>query len=289
MMYFLSILACTFWGADAERSLDQFFGGLPVALYVKYVCLIAVCHLYRQMLHEVIDLPYSRWLDNIGLAAIVLGFVSFVNYAWQQPISLERLRYIIIGARDAVIVAYIFTTFLRGVLTLLRREKILAIRLKLISIAVFFVLFSLSACGSTSAAILTILDIGDPAYAARVLQPFLYVAILFFVLTLIPYRWFAGVHNLSKLLLYQRLLGLEKRVYDLADIPTNNREGSRLLLRSQQIELAIYRTVISILDAYSLISLDGDSHPLTQHIRDSVAKHPHYGDLVQALARWKDV
>ncbi len=40
LQFFLSILAFSFWGEAAEASLDHHFGNLPVALYLKYVCLI---------------------------------------------------------------------------------------------------------------------------------------------------------------------------------------------------------------------------------------------------------
>ena len=35
LMFFLSILACTFWGEAAEMALDRYLGGLPVALYLN--------------------------------------------------------------------------------------------------------------------------------------------------------------------------------------------------------------------------------------------------------------
>ena len=43
----------SFWGRAAEAALDQYFEGQPVALYLKFICLIWVCHLYLQMLQEV--------------------------------------------------------------------------------------------------------------------------------------------------------------------------------------------------------------------------------------------
>jgi hypothetical protein len=139
MMYFFSILACTFWGAEAERALDQFFDGLPVALYLKYICLIAVCHLYRQMLREVIALPQSVFLDYLGPAAIGLGLLSFIIWIIWQPIPLEDLRFIIIGARDATIVIYIMGSFLRDTVVMLREEQVNAMQFKQTAIVLFFV------------------------------------------------------------------------------------------------------------------------------------------------------
>ncbi len=62
LMFFLSILAFTFWGEAAEASLDQHFHHLPVALYLKYVCLIGVCQLYLQMLRDIGSYPQNRTL-----------------------------------------------------------------------------------------------------------------------------------------------------------------------------------------------------------------------------------
>jgi hypothetical protein len=122
LMFFLSVLACSFWGEAAEMRLDRNFGGLPIALYLKYFCLVGVCHLYWQLLQDVVTMPAStRWLKGLVWAACGLGVVSFIDVAVRNPISRADLRFIVIGARDAVVCVYIFAGFFRGTWMVLRR------------------------------------------------------------------------------------------------------------------------------------------------------------------------
>lgn len=215
LMYFWSILACSFWGRAAENQLDQFFAGLPVALYLKYVCLISVCHLYRQMQRDVLGLPYSFWIDNLWTAATSIGILSLIGYAWFKPISLEALRYIVIGARDAVIVTYILGAFLNGIHILLKQETDAIIRFKQRCIALFFIFFAVSAVGSISAAVFTLLGVSGAAEAAQIMQPWLYLAILLFISSLLPYSWIAPILVYRRICLYRRIRRLEREVYEL--------------------------------------------------------------------------
>lgn len=284
LMFFLSILAFTFWGEAAEVSLDQYFHHLPVALYLKYVCLIGVCHLYLQMLREVGSYPQSHTLlDDLAPTAIGLGLLSFVLYARFEPIPLAELRFIVIGARDLVVLLFIVFGFLRGTLSMWRQERVLAMRLKQIAIVLFFACFAITTFGSMSAAVMTILHLGDAPAAARVLQPFIYPAVLFFALMLVPYRWYAGVLHLQRLYTYYRLKRIEQVVTQLAGTPPDPHTLQNVLTHSGELELAIYHTVISILDCYPMIRHTGEANQLVAEIHHCVLHHPDYADLVGAL------
>ena len=124
LMFFLSILSFTFWGEEAEISLDQHFHDMPVALYLKYLCLIGVCHLYLQMLRKVgSHIHIVRWLDHLAPIAIGLGLLSFALYGLFTPIESAELRYIVIAARDLVIFLFIILGFLRGTLSMWKQER----------------------------------------------------------------------------------------------------------------------------------------------------------------------
>jgi len=290
LMFFLSILACTFWGEAAEMSLDRHFDDLPVALYLKYVSLIGVCHLYRQLLRDVGGLSgTSPLLDYLAPTAIGLGVLSFIGFAWLAPIPRDDLRYIVIGTRDAVILLYILTGFYRGTLAMWQREQVLAMRLKQASIILFFSFFAISTVGSITAAVLTVLQIGDPARAARILQPFLYPAIFFFILMLIPYRWYAALPHYQSLWRYYQLKQLEQRILQLAQSEPNPDPLPWVILHAERLELAIYRTVISILDVYPMLPDTTDARLLANTIKESLMNHPDYTDLIVALARCADV
>ncbi len=57
-----------------------------------------------------------------------------------------------------------------------------------------------------------------------------------------------------------------------------------ILPRSGDLELAIYRTVISILDCYPAIQDMNDDGGLFARIHQCVTDNPDYGNLVGALA-----
>lgn len=284
LMFLLSILAFTFWGEAAEASLDQHFYHLPVALYLKYVCLIGVCHLYLQMLREVGSYPHSRTLlDYLGSTSIGLGLLSFVLYAPFEPIPLAELRFIVIGARDLVVLLFIVFGLFRGTLSMWRQEQVLAMRLKQIAIVLFFACFAITTFGSISAAVMTILHVGDAAAAAQVLQPFIYPTVFFFALMLIPYRWYAGVLHLQRLYAYYRLKRVEHVVTRVAGTPPDSHTLPNVWLRPGELELAIYRTVISILDCYPMIRDTGEANKMVAEIHHCVLNHLDYDDLVGAL------
>lgn len=285
-MFLLSVLAFTFWGEAAEAALDQYFHQLPVALYLKYVCLISVCHLYHQLLRQVGGLPRQRTgLDYLAPAAVGLGLLSFVLNAIYVPLPKAELRYIVIGARDMVVSVFILWGFLRGTLVMWQQERVLAMRLKQTALLLFFVCFLITALGSVSAAVMTLLRQGDAALAAGFLQPFLYPAVMFFALTLVPYRWYSGLLHLQRLCTYYRLKCMERWLARRVGTQPNQHQVRVWWLQSAALELAIYRTVISILDEYPL--LRDVSRQDFVRLHRCVLQHREYNDLVNALAAYR--
>jgi hypothetical protein len=284
--YFLSVLAFTFWGDSAEQLLDQYFYGLPMALYLKYICLIWVCHLYLQMLKDVTpSLHIPAALDHVFPMMVGLGLVSFAMYAVFHPIPLMDLRYVVIGLRDAVILIYIVFGLGAGTWAMRGQEQVFAMRLKQTAVVLFFIFFTLTAVGSISAMVMTAFHVGDAAFAAHVMEPFVYPAALCFVITLVPYRWYAVLLHVKRLMIYYQLRQVERTVVPLAGTPGNRYTMSHLVLHPAHLELAIYRTVIAILDSYALIDRGSQSvAPIFVRIERCAQTNPDYADLVNALA-----
>lgn len=285
LLYLLSVLAFTFWGATAEMSLDRHFGGQPVALHLKAVCLIGVCHLYRQMLRETDPAGHTGvGLDWLAPAAVGLAALSLLLYAWNAPVALPELRLIVIGARDAVVLTFILTAFLSGTWRLWQREGVPAMRLKQSAILLFFISYGITSLGSVSAGMMTVLGMGDAEQAAQLLQPFLYPTLFFFVLMLVPYRWYSGLFYLQRLLTYYRLLRLERALIRCMPLsPACERERD-MIAGSGRLELAIYRTVIAILDSYPNLRDTEEGLMTFAAIQACVKDNPAYPDLVEALA-----
>ena len=284
LLFFLSILALSFWGRAAEASLDQYFDGQPVALYLKYICLIGVCHVYLQMMQEVGSYR-SRFgfLHYLAPTAIGLGLLSFILYVLFEPIALPDLRLIIIGARDAVVLAFIGFGFLWSTLSMWRNEQVAAMRFKQTCILLFFGSFAMTTLGSISAAVMTIFRVGDAAYAAQVFQPFVYPTVLFFMLMLFPYRWVTMLIYLQRLYTFYRLKRVERLIMSHLDPSTalQSRDLGAVWRQPERLELAIYQSVIVILDCYPL--LKGADH-LYARIERCATHSTDYSDLVLALA-----
>ncbi|MEO1439204.1 MAG: hypothetical protein AAFV33_02305 [Chloroflexota bacterium] len=290
LMFFLSVLACTFWGEAAEMQLDRHFRDLPVALYLKYFCLVGVCHLYWQLLQDVVELPAStHWLNGVIWAAGGAAIASWVDYALRSSLSRDDLRYIVIGARDSVISLYIFAGFFRGTRMLLRRERVAAMRLKQTAILCFFTSFVITALGSTSAGVMTILGIGDPQSASEVLQPFLYPTLFFFVVMLIPYRWYSAIPSGRNLWRYYRLKRVERRIFRLAETQPNINPQQWFVFQSGLLELSVYRTLISILDGYPMLDGQPQGKLMFEAVRNCVSQSSSYDELVQSLGACVDV
>ncbi|QPC81726.1 hypothetical protein G4Y79_18825 [Phototrophicus methaneseepsis] len=275
LLFFLSILALSFWGRASEAALDQRFGGQPVALYLKFICLIWVCHLYLQMLQEVGSYR-SRFglLNYLAPAAIGLGLLSYILYVLFEPIMLTDLRLIIIGARDTVVLAFIGFGFMWSTLSMWRNEQIAAMRFKQTCILLFFGSFAMTTLGSISAAVMTIFRVGDSAYAAQVFQPFVYPTVLFFMLMLFPYCWIALLIYPQRLYTFYRLKRVERLIMDQLDTSAalQSRSLGAVWRQPERLEMAIYQTVIVILDCYPIFTGAGDQR------RDAGCLYPADGD-----------
>ena len=284
-MFLLSALSFSLWGPEAEAAVDRYASSLPLALYVKYACLIWVCHVYWQLLVELVPGVGQRWLlDYLGPAALVSGMLSLALWMWLEPVTRYQLRYLVIGARDAVVLTYILAGFLSGTAALRRREQVPAMRLKQAAIVLFFISYGVSTLGAILAGVMTLAGVGDPARAAQALQPFLYPTARFFALMAMPYRWYDGLFCAQRLVTYYRLRRLERALAGrVPDWPrTTGAQYGRLWWGG--LDLAIYRTVIAILDGYRLLEELEDGAEVCARIDACVAEHGRYADLVEALA-----
>lgn len=283
-IFFLCCIAFTFWGEASELALDQFFNRLPVALLVKYCCLIGVAHLFNSLLndvkpnHSLIPIKYFSYI------AIFIGIISFIVYVIYKPLPIYDVRFLYIGGRDAVVLIYAIVSFIPGTLAMRHDEAVTMMRTKLNLILLMTFCFMITALGSVIAAILAILKIGDPVAVASTVQPFVVLGIIFFVLIMVPYQRFSTKFDLKQLYTYYRLRNLEIRLLNLQKLPTKNSLTISTLLSPKALKLAIYRRMISILDIYpNLLEKDLDD-TLYTGIKNCIETTPNYDDLVRKLS-----
>lgn len=285
LVFFLCCVAFSFWGKNSELILDHFFGYRPVALLVKYISLISVAHLFFALLNDVKPnhaLIRLNWLASVAITVGLFGFLAYIRYT---PFPREDLRYLSIGMRDAVVMVYALVSFIPGALAMKHDETIRAMRVKLNLLILCSLSYMVTALGSVVAALLMLMQIGDPATAASAVQPFVVLGIVCFILIMIPYRWFLGLFHLRRFYTYQRLLGLEQRMLEQIGIASTTKIRISPFTQPRELELAIYRVIISVLDAYPALANDVNSYNLYINLCSCVETNPDYDDLVQRMAR----
>ncbi|MGB7339635.1 MAG: hypothetical protein WBC91_12145 [Phototrophicaceae bacterium] len=285
LIFFLCCAAFTFWGESSELALDRFFNDQPVALLIKYLCLVGVANLFHSLLNDVRPnhaLIPIKWLSPV---AIIAGLTGFALYNIYKPFPVADLRFLYIGGRDFVVLVYALMSFIPGTLSMRQNETVGIMRSKLTLIIMMTICFVVTAIGSIIAAILTILQIGNPASAASAVQPFVILGIIFFVLIMIPYRWSIGIIQLKRFYTCYRLQCLENRMLRQIGLPLTNLIGISALFEPKELELAIYRSIISVLDFYPMLIHKKSDDALYAELQTCIKTTSTYDDLIQKMAQ----
>ena len=287
LLFFLWTVAFSLWGDAMELAVNQVFKGLPVGLYVKCVCMMLTFHGYAQILKPMRSstIMIYRVLDLLTPTVLVIIVLSFVLYARNPSIPYANLRYLVIGIRDLVMGLLAVFVFIPYTLHLRRIETNPSLKLKQSTALVCFICFVMVALGGISAFALTLLQHPDVTALIRLLRPFVYIGFFAFLMTLVPYRWLAWFFHLPRWVIYRRLRNLEQIVIRHMDGQATPREPMYRLLRVDELELAIYRTVISILDQYPYMLSSTESLPLYHQIHQATRPDSDYPELVKTLTR----
>jgi hypothetical protein len=115
-------------------------------------------------------------------------------------------------------------------------------------------------------------------------RPFVYVGFIAFLITMMPYRWLSWCFLLPRWLVYRRLYRLERFVIRHVNGQTTERQPIYKLQRVDEMELAIYRTVISILDQYPLLRSPAHTPSLYNRIQQATRPENDYPELIRTLA-----
>lgn len=276
---FLSCTAVSLWGEESEDWLDQYFQGLPVTVYLKYFALLGIAHLFDNLVRESIDgwQERYRWLKAIVPLALITGILSFIVYALYEPIDKTLLRYLIIGARDGWVLPLNVLMFLPATVILWRREEVYAMQFRLLGSLITSICYFITVNSSLMAAGFAFYSFERAEQAAKLASPFIIIGIICFIPMLMPHRGINFFVYLRRFYLYYRL----NRLKDLI-VPQRNSEATSIG-SLEELDLAIYRTVIAILDYYP--PLEQSNRELYQAISTRVQANPEYEDLLQAMAK----
>lgn len=285
MVHFFCCIAFSFWGKDSEIALDMYIGLNHIAVFIKYMALSIVAHLFYLLLHDVYldhSLIPMRHAVTFTLSSGIFGLILANQSTF---LTTDQFRYLFITARDSVVTLYILMSFIPGILLMYRAETIKMMRLKLVFILLLCACFLITSIGSLMAFIRAIYNWGNPAVPASLVQPFVIAGMLFFILTMTPYRWFLQLVHFRQFYIYQRLRYLEKRIFQKIDKEISQTPEFQIMQDPKRLELQIYRTTISILDHYPLLLKYDTTASLHDELDDCKQNAPDYDRLIRSLSR----
>lgn len=273
----LFAISFSFWGVEAEYLLDQHLKGYPVAIFIKLITLVTVVYLFHEML-KIIHSTTSpiKFLDYFAFIVYPFAIIMFFLYVTTHFVTNEQIRYIIIGARDLIIVVYMLSHFLFRTWMIWKYETVKVMKIKGLLIFICFICFCITAIGSISAAILAFIDIDYAYYASTFLEPIVYLGASFFLLQLLPDRFLLIIFIIKNWYIYARIRRIESHIVgELNPIPPSK------LLDYSFLEIQIYRSTINILDRVAMLEDD----TIAKKVQSAASHNPPYTELVKNMTK----
>lgn len=278
----LFAISFSFWGVEAEYLLDQYFNGYPVALFVKLITLVTVVYFFHEMLKIIHNASSPlKFLDYFAFVVYPFAIIAFFLYITTRFVTGEQLRYLIIGIRDLIIIIYMLSHFLLRTWLIWKNETIPITKLKGLLIFICFVCFCMTAVGSFLAALLAFINIEYALLASTFLEPLIYLGSLFFVLQLLPDRFLLILFIIARWYTYVKIRRIESYIID----DTLNRIPLSKLLDYSFLEIAIYRSIIKILDRVVLLEDNDPKYDVAQKIQIIVSNNLPYPELVKNMTK----
>ncbi|MDX2137272.1 MAG: hypothetical protein SF123_04195 [Chloroflexota bacterium] len=285
-LFFLGCVAFTFTGQEIELTTDQFFGGLPVSVYIKYFALTLIAYLYCTLMHTIKPITAStlRALRLVNWLAIGVGLVSFGLLVLSDIRFHPDTRYYVHAARDSIVTINMVWVIIPHNVSLFKIEQVPTMRIKHILNTLLCSTYVLVAVTSVISLIIVVFRLDDINRWLPIFLPLTYLVYFFFLWALVPHRWVAFFLYPARLYAYLRLRCLQRDVERLAELHMNlNIMPARWTLG--ELEFAIYQCVIFILDHASLIQPSDDKHHLAYRLSRVLRKEMDYPTLVRSLTR----
>lgn len=276
---FLGGLVITFSGKEMEQYIDLMSGGLPLTFYTKFFCALLIIHTLYFMLHPtmVVNSHLDRILRYGCLITILVGLVSVPVFLTAPPGVKEQLRYGLIALRDIVVSVYMVIAFIPTTYQTWQKEAIVPMKFKHFVGLMFDFSYLLLAIGNILTFLVSFFNLQAAAFIDLAFKPVMSLCILFFMISALPHRILARLFWLQRWWVLQRLKRLEAPIAALT-----KRSADQDVHAS--IEGRIYRTMIFILDHYSI--LQRTPHQALYHkIAGAISLFPDYSQLVEQLAK----
>lgn len=286
MLFFLWNIAFTLWGDETEIALNQFFDGMPLALFVKSGCMLLTFYLYYLLLKPVHpSRPIYYVLDALCPIVLVLGMIWYFFYGASLMDDYANERFLVIGIRDYTMTIYAVVIFIPYTLIMLSRERHAPMKVKQSAALTCFCCYLVVASAGMAAGLTARFGSADVEHIARNGDPAVYIGLIAFMVTMIPYRWLEILFQARRMMLYWKLRRLEELVTRDVEARLRPPIFQDRVVKPENLELVIYQLMISILDHYHLIEKNSRYANLYKQLEEIQQMNYGYPTMLKQLAR----
>ncbi len=269
---------------------DACFYDYPVTFLVSLLAVLAAIAAYSLSLLWLVQrspgLYRLRWFHlrliraAPGIAGLLVGVMAAHIAGGVSAFRAEHLMKWVVEGYGLLQSALVFVPVNAA---MFRQERVFPMRVKHLATLMLCAAFALSA--ACSVVFLPSMIITQEPYAGRYVVPRAPVAVVCLVLILVPHRWISLLLLPRRLRCYGRLAAVEHRLEKLVDI-RRERLSLQQAFNPEQIEMAIYVTVINILDHYRRVDQGNPRGcELVAQIEALWPECADYDQLVEGLCR----
>lgn len=285
LLFLLWNIAFTLWGDETELALNQVFGGMPLALFVKSGCMMLTFYLYYLLLKPMRpERNLYRVLDLVCPVVIFFGTICYALYGATLMRNYADRRFLVIGVRDLTMSLYAIVIFIPYTIIMLRKERHLPMRIKQSAALVCFCCYVIVASVGIAATFTVLGGYPNAEQIARTGDPAVYIGLIAFMVTMIPYRWLALLLQARRLILFWKLRQLERQILHDMESSLRPQMSQNQLAQPENLELVLYQLIISVLDHYPLLKNDPTYSHIYQQV-EAINNEAHsYPELMKRLA-----
>lgn len=284
-MIFVSMaLVYTFRVPAVQPAIDAFFDGRPVTFLLSLLAVLAAVAAYSLTLRWLVQrspevYPLRRLHIRLIHAAPLVALTLLVLMAAHLTgkVSFFRAQYMMKWLQETYSLLQSAFVFVPINAAMFRQERIFPMRIKHLATLALCATFALSAAFSVLS-IPPILVTGEDSRVPYLI-PRGQIAACCLGIILVPHRWLALLLLPRRLRCYARLAALERSLAQKVLLRRDPVIWWRMV-RPEYVEMAIYVTLINILDHYRRID---PADPVHQQIERLLPLCAGYDDLVEAL------
>ena len=284
-VFFLVSLIAILTVDSVSGWLDVYFSGLPVTVLMRSLLMLMTIVVFFRGIEAYYErrprlAKYLMWLTTADAAVCIGAFVWFVA---SRLISNAAIIYLIKDLRDGMMIAWMFLIFIPFSVQLWHREQVRPMKLHRVLDLGFWIAFLFASFTGITVSIAVLFGARWQPSLWIMDRSFTYLCYLLMLIALFPYRWLMPLFYPGKLLLYFRLNRLKRNIKRWSATEPLQADLAPNLAHPDEIELAIYQTVIQILDMYP--SMSGGGRALREQIQRVVEAQLSYNEFAQKLAK----